>query len=334
MGKRKLLRHSTLSVEEGLSLIAQAKNTSTRIDVTHNSETVSVQIGLLGSVLFMNKGVACIGCQRTGNMFAVEKTLGIHASVFNDWHLNLYHRNEFGQEVMMTTDHILAKSSGGTDDLHNLQPLCIVCNMRKGKMSMDHFLQASRKFHKADLDAFNSFRNSIEDIYGIKSLTPEEYGELLDVTKELTAVATLDDDRCYKMISVRGVDAVVVYSKSRLSILNAISKKNGNIRELVSELQSTPPKWAQSVTNAKDIYDMMLRKIDVELSEIISSETDKRIIANKISLHPLRHMLFARWSSEKPYKLSMVTWHYIKKNVVKLQKELKNERRLEYNNVD
>lgn len=36
-------------------------------------------------------------------------------------------------------DHVLAKSKGGTRELHNLVPCCIKCNSSKGTKSIDEF---------------------------------------------------------------------------------------------------------------------------------------------------------------------------------------------------
>ena len=66
------------------------------------------------------------------------KECGLQASFFvlEDWvnggfHFNLYGYNEKGEMVMMTIDHILAKSKGGKNHISNYQPLCKVCNENK-----------------------------------------------------------------------------------------------------------------------------------------------------------------------------------------------------------
>ena len=47
------------------------------------------------------------------------------------FHLNLYGINN-GEEVMMTKDHIVPKSKGGSNGLKNMQTMCTVCNEIKG----------------------------------------------------------------------------------------------------------------------------------------------------------------------------------------------------------
>jgi 5-methylcytosine-specific restriction endonuclease McrA len=45
--------------------------------------------------------------------------------------LNLYAIKD-GLEVLMTSDHIIPRSKGGPTILENLQPMCHICNGRKG----------------------------------------------------------------------------------------------------------------------------------------------------------------------------------------------------------
>jgi 5-methylcytosine-specific restriction endonuclease McrA len=78
---------------------------------------------------YARNGVTCVRCGKVAHYFAVEKA---KLQDTNTYHLNLYHKTDEGREIMMTVDHILPKSRGGTDDLINLQPMCIICNNRKG----------------------------------------------------------------------------------------------------------------------------------------------------------------------------------------------------------
>lgn len=43
-----------------------------------------------------------------------------------------------GASGPLTADHVVPLSSGGSDGIENIQPLCIECNTRKGKKSTDY----------------------------------------------------------------------------------------------------------------------------------------------------------------------------------------------------
>lgn len=74
-------------------------------------------------IMYKIKGVKCAmpGCKREGAYWHVE------SSGSNNMHLNLY----AADGVMMTQDHIVAKSEGGEDKLYNKQPMCARCNGKK-----------------------------------------------------------------------------------------------------------------------------------------------------------------------------------------------------------
>lgn len=75
---------------------------------------------------FRQKGVVCVGCGVSGSVFLLESQGDCRP------HFNLYAERPNGTFVMMTKDHILPRSKGGTDALENLQPMCKRCNGRKG----------------------------------------------------------------------------------------------------------------------------------------------------------------------------------------------------------
>lgn len=78
-----------------------------------------------------SKSQVCVNCGKKISYFAVEK----HRSTTSTWHLNAYHLKDDGEEMMMTSDHILAKSMGGDNGLENRQVMCIACNILKGSYS-------------------------------------------------------------------------------------------------------------------------------------------------------------------------------------------------------
>lgn len=80
---------------------------------------------------FRAHGVKCALCGIRGQYFRLE-CHGLHANWENNsWHFNLYALNERGNEVLMTKDHVVPKSAGGSNTIDNLQPMCCKCNGRK-----------------------------------------------------------------------------------------------------------------------------------------------------------------------------------------------------------
>jgi 5-methylcytosine-specific restriction endonuclease McrA len=75
-------------------------------------------------------GIRCCvpGCAAHGQYFAVEKALNQRGAKY---HLNLY-CSQNGQEVMLTSDHKLPKSRGGSNRIENRQTMCYKHNAEKG----------------------------------------------------------------------------------------------------------------------------------------------------------------------------------------------------------
>lgn len=122
--KHKYERHSCVSLEEVLAVLGQNKK------VSFNGVEVNVDTNRL---LCFLKGTSCEHCGVEGSFFAVERSLRRSSGKeYCDYHLNLYSKDKFGREILMTADHVLPKSRGGEDNLKNLQTLCEICNKKKG----------------------------------------------------------------------------------------------------------------------------------------------------------------------------------------------------------
>ena len=80
--------------------------------------------------LNFKKSRHCIACGLEGNKFVLERQ-GKTASP----HFNLY-AEEDGDLVLMTKDHILARSAGGKDEMENYQTMCCTCNNLKSNFEM------------------------------------------------------------------------------------------------------------------------------------------------------------------------------------------------------
>jgi hypothetical protein len=75
---------------------------------------------------FFTKGCRCVKCGIEGKYFVKEKHLKDIS-----FHLNLYAIDENEKEILMTKDHIIPKSKGGTNDISNYQTMCKKCNEAK-----------------------------------------------------------------------------------------------------------------------------------------------------------------------------------------------------------
>lgn len=88
------------------------------------------------------KGLACVHCGIEGHYFAVERFPHQTAN----YHLNLYHRTENGEEIRITSDHIVAKANGGSDTPKNRQTMCEPCNTLKADYeSIDAAIRAKEE---------------------------------------------------------------------------------------------------------------------------------------------------------------------------------------------
>lgn len=81
---------------------------------------------------FLKNNASCVSCGIVGKYFRLEKHILHNDPTNNSWHFNLYAVDCNGEEILMTKDHIVPKSTGGANHIDNLQPMCCVCNGKKG----------------------------------------------------------------------------------------------------------------------------------------------------------------------------------------------------------
>lgn len=79
--------------------------------------------------VYRKKGTRCVSCGLEGTLFRLDRCTNDGPA--EQYHLNLYGVKD-GQLVLMTRDHIIPASRGGSSHYRNLQPMCLICNGRKG----------------------------------------------------------------------------------------------------------------------------------------------------------------------------------------------------------
>lgn len=126
IGKKinKMVRTERLYTKEYVFSNFLNKNNRNKIDVDgYNVTPYSLRYEVF------NKSCGCCVCGIDGLYFALEKN---RSEKGNSYHFNLYGIDKNGKEVLMTKDHIIPKSCGGSNTLDNFQTMCTNCNEKKG----------------------------------------------------------------------------------------------------------------------------------------------------------------------------------------------------------
>lgn len=118
-------RVASYSLEEGLYIINHIKQENLHgVKVEGITDPQSTRIRMIA-----NGQTTCVSCGIKGNHFYIERHVNDTISKFS---LNLYAIDEWGVERMLTWDHIIPKSLGGSNLLGNAQCMCEHCNRAKG----------------------------------------------------------------------------------------------------------------------------------------------------------------------------------------------------------
>lgn len=82
----------------------------------------------------IEKGPDCATCPAKIHFFASQRHLSSEHTNRHKGrlHLNGWYINKDGRAILMTYDHIIARSNGGVTTLENGQCMCQICNLQKG----------------------------------------------------------------------------------------------------------------------------------------------------------------------------------------------------------
>jgi len=291
-----------IPLQEVLSQVTE----NTPIYTSGYFDGAEVNIGMLNIRLYAAKGCDCIHCKLEGKFFRVER-MGRGNSIFNEWHLNLYGVNDYGTEILMTKDHIHARSKGGTDEIKNLQPMCEICNVKKKDMPMHEF-QAKHKgaVQTSKLDRhFEKVARRMQERYGL-NIDKEYFGQMNKKVKSARIVKDIGSGNTIREVDMHGKLIKVFF--------------HGTQNCIISVMEDQPDEWfhTEMVPNfakteqerAKYLYKHILARAKEQLQVFDTpAETAKYIQSCEFPA-----VMFLLWKTpEQSYRISSVTWATVHK---------------------
>jgi len=153
MKDRKKVTHvKEYAVDE---ILSQVTNHEERIEFLVDGVSYMVRMNSDRYALF-KQNLDCVSCGLEGSRMFLDLNPGD-----NSPHFNLY-GEENGRLVLMTKDHIVPKSKGGEDVLHNYQTMCSVCNNLKG--NYDLMLEDVRELRELNENHGKLPRKDLKDL--------------------------------------------------------------------------------------------------------------------------------------------------------------------------
>lgn len=319
-GNSGLIRHGKYDLKTVLDWM----EADSPLDTDHQIkkfEGLDVLSGLLGYKVFKYKGSNCCCCPVQGEYFALEKTPGKGRNKYNNWHFNLYGKDSFGREVMITKDHITARSKGGSNELSNLQPMCIVCNMSKGPLHMKEFEAAKQgKSYDWNLDHANHVIGRLKERYGI-DMTLEEYPEFLgNVIMHSEVIHNVSTSKSYRRVRFKSTDVYAVYSSLYKTIYTVLDPNT------VEDKKKEVPHWGKGrEKECKELFDTIHKTIIEQFKEFPTQrETAEYLKTCKYST-----LMMAHWKG-KHSRLNILAWEVVK-STLKITHNEHDKNRLERN---
>ena len=115
-----------ISIKEVFGRFITKKKKRT-VYVLKNGNSVTMKTNSDRYILFKEKGLTCVCCGLTANKAYIEQPRGQSLA-----HINFYIERKGFKNILFTKDHIIPKCKGGEDKQENYQPMCQICNSKKG----------------------------------------------------------------------------------------------------------------------------------------------------------------------------------------------------------
>jgi 5-methylcytosine-specific restriction endonuclease McrA len=148
LSNRKLHRYLATPIRLGIFPIKDVLPFIGNFDKTYRTNDghiVNVHMDSMRYKTF-NESLSCCVCGVIGEFFSLEGTIDKPDIA----HFNLYAVDHHGREVLMTKDHIIPKSKGGSNyDLSNFRTMCLFCNNIRAdneELSLDEILEMHSLF--------------------------------------------------------------------------------------------------------------------------------------------------------------------------------------------
>lgn len=214
-----MIRHSVITLEEGLTLIKKWKEMY--CDKNFHKEKVNGTLVKTHSDrynIFLDNQ-QCVSCGLKASYFAIEKC----RQQDKHHHLNMYGVDEMNNHVLFTKDHIIPKSLGGANHISNYQVMCSYCNTAKGNFLSDNSIIKEtrnmivlRQFYiKLEKSLIKQFRSTVD------------YVEIEKRTNRDRIIATAVEDkhyifnyRSFKSKKPRALDIKEITEQEYISLTN------------------------------------------------------------------------------------------------------------------
>jgi 5-methylcytosine-specific restriction endonuclease McrA len=306
---------------------------------------VEINIGMPNIKVFKKYGTECKCCGIAGNVFYLERTKGDGYSIYHEWHLNLYAQNEFGQEVLMTKDHILPKSKGGENTLENYQPMCEPCNKNKGNKIPEHLTSSTpqisedehtlkkiktwkakaqqpavtaenlytKKISREEMlekmrHCFQHCKVGIKDKYGLE-IDEKGYGDLVLIAATSgKIIQRLSGHKNIREVKFRSKTVWVLYN-SNYRLINAIMSPRPQ-----HEYFRIVPSWARDMESAVLAeYDKVLAEARAYVAECKKTSPEiTATIAKQFQALDNGKMIFVIWKDSPAHVINDCMWKYLK----------------------